>query len=83
MHMVRIYKYMDVKLIKYRFRKILINILTKLFIQISEIILHLNLLIIRINGQNLTSKGSVNCSSISSLNYSYFLLKSYFILTFS
>ena len=51
MYMVGIHKNIDVKLIKKRFRKLLINILIKLYIPISKIILHFNLLILNINGQ--------------------------------
>ena len=55
--MVGIHKYIDVQFIKYRLRKLLINLLTKLCILISKIIFHLKLLIIGINGKWLW----VNC----------------------
>ena len=49
--MVGIHKNTNLQFIKERFRKLLINILTKLCIMIYKIILHLNLLIISINVQ--------------------------------
>ena len=49
--MVGIHKHINFQFIKLRFSKILIHLLTKVWILMSKIILRLNLLIIDINGQ--------------------------------